>query len=206
MVGIGPGMSVSRTCPSERYRVASVFDGMIGASPNMLDPKMTRLFLAFALLLSAGTAQAAEEHYSFSFLSSSLGLRPSYNGVGIRNAFDAPGISQVVTSFGSGGRKLATVLFPEGDYPVVVSYYDQLTIYQQGGYEDKIITITNNKYLYQDIWSDRPELNTSDTGVLVFANTVPIPEPETYALMMSGIAAVAFARRRHSGSPVERQP
>jgi len=33
-----------------------------------------------------------------------------------------------------------------------------LTIYQQGGYEDKIITITNNKYLYQDIWSDRPEL------------------------------------------------
>lgn len=157
---------------------------------------MTRLVLLLALLLLTNPSRAAEEHYSFSFLSSSLGLRPSYSGVAIRNAFDAPGISQVFTSFGSGGRKLATVLFPEGDYPVVVSYYDQLTIKQGAGYEDKILRIDNNKYLYQDIWSDRPELNTSDTGVLVFANTVPVPEPETYALMMLGIAAVACAVRR----------
>jgi len=33
-------------------------------------------------------------------------------------------------------------------------------------------------------------------GVLAFTSTVPIPEPETYVLMMSGIGAVVFAVRR----------
>ena len=165
---------------------------------------MTRLLLAFALLLSAGTAQAAEEHYSFSLLSSSLGLRPSFSGEVIRNRFDAPGINHVITSFATGSNFLAQVQFPEGDYPLIVSYFSHLTIYQQGGYEDKIITITNNKYLFRDIWSNRPELTTSDTGVLLFANTVPAPEPETYALMMSGIAAVAFSVRRRKRQLAER--
>ena len=86
--------------------------------------------------------------------------------------------------------------YSAGEYPLVTGFFDYLTIYQTPGFRDITFTVTNNRYLLTDVWTNRPEFNKTDTGVLAFTSTVPIPEPETYVLMMSGIGAVVFAVRR----------
>ena len=162
-----------------------------------------KFFLTAVLALFASFSNAAEyeqQHYSFALLSDSLGSRPGFFGEItwlMVSGPDDPGISLTSTSFASGtGYRGGQVRYSAGEYPLVTGFFDYLTIYQTRGFRDITFTVTNNRYLLTDVWTNRPEFNKTDMGVLAFTSTVPIPEPETYVLMMSGIGAVVFAVRR----------
>ncbi len=66
-----------------------------------------------------------------------------------------------------------------GDYFVVGS-----------NYSGTAVATGTLKLLYWDS-------NTGDNSQFVSANVTAVPEPETYALMLAGLAAVGFAARRH---------
>jgi hypothetical protein len=179
---------------------------------------MKMRYFGIAALMSAAllsTSLANANMYSFDFLADNntydvSGQFTTANALNTVGGYDILAITGTVT--GSGGGSIASLVNnPNQPNPVVNFGF----IYDNVAFPTAVPHLNTNGVLFTttagdvwNLWGNTPTQYqlysyTANGGVNVFGtmSLAAVPEPETYAMMMAGLAMMGFiARRRKNGA------
>ena len=130
-----------------------------------------------------GASFVAGNSISFSFNGAALGILPTHAGIVFTD--DTQGALITFEAFDQNGVSLGSVSATLGDS----TFYSTTK-------DDRFFGAENAGGISRIVISDNSSPNNLEVDHLQYGLSAPVPEPETYALMLAGLGLVGFAARR----------
>jgi PEP-CTERM motif len=164
---------------------------------------------ALAALLVTGlpTAQAAVQNYNFSgTLESGSFIGLTYSGSFSFDDLGLTGLGSEWLAVDSLSMSLnnATYTLADAAAPAEAAYFDGSFVglsYSNTAGDPLFSLVAGNAALSEAFIAYDPAVGLSGTGNIAFA-VAPIPEPETYAMLLAGLGMIGLAARRRRAEKV----